>query len=378
VPDLLIIADSIRSPDMRHAVPVAIGDPFLYAERDGRASVLVASFERERVEALAAGLDVRTFEDAGVDELLTRGLSREEVGRELWLNACRLFGIERAAVPRTFPLGDGDHLRANGIELTVDQGLFDARRRRKNPEELAGIRRAQRAAEAGMAAGLDLLRRAVPANGGLAVDGDPLTCELLKLHVERAFGAHGASADEFIVSHGAQTAVGHDMGSGPIGRDDVVLFDLFPRDRESGCFADMTRTFALGEPADEIREYHRLCREALDRATAAVRPGARGREIHRLVCDFLHEHGHPTQLHKADGEVLEDGMYHATGHGVGLDVHEEPGIGRIGAELVAGDVIALEPGLYRHGYGGVRLEDIVLVTEDGAEILTEFPYDLKV
>ena len=378
MPDLLIIADSIRSPDMRHAVPVAIGDPFLYAERDGRASVLVASFERERVEALAAGLDVRTFEDAGVDELLTRGLSREEVGRELWLNACRLFGIERAAVPRTFPLGDGDHLRANGIELTVDQGLFDARRRRKNPEELAGIRRAQRAAEAGMAAGLDLLRRAVPANGGLAVDGDPLTCELLKLHVERAFGAHGASADEFIVSHGAQTAVGHDMGSGPIGRDDVVLFDLFPRDRESGCFADMTRTFALGEPADEIREYHRLCREALDRATAAVRPGARGREIHRLVCDFLHEHGHPTQLHKADGEVLEDGMYHATGHGVGLDVHEEPGIGRIGAELVAGDVIALEPGLYRHGYGGVRLEDIVLVTEDGAEILTEFPYDLKV
>ncbi len=378
MPDLLIIADSIRSPDMRHAVPVAIGDPFLYAERDGRASVLVASFERERVEALAAGLDVRTFEDAGVDELLTRGLSREEVGRELWLNACRLFGIERAAVPRTFPLGDGDHLRANGIELTVDQGLFDARRRRKNPEELAGIRRAQRAAEAGMAAGLDLLRRAVPANGGLAVDGDPLTCELLKLHVERAFGAHGASADEFIVSHGAQTAVGHDMGSGPIGRDDVVLFDLFPRDRESGCFADMTRTFALGEPADEIREYHRLCREALDRATAAVRPGARGREIHRLVCDFLHEHGHPTQLHKADGEVLEDGMYHATGHGVGLDVHEEPGIGRIGAELVAGDVIALEPGLYRHGHGGVRLEDIVLVTEDGAEILTEFPYDLKV
>lgn len=376
--DVLIIADSIRSPDMRHAVPVAIGDPFLYAERGGRASVVVASFERERVEALAMGLDVRTFEDAGVDELLMRGLSKEEVGRELWLKACRLLEIESAVVPRTFPLGDGDHLRANGIELTVDQDFFDERRRRKNPAELAGIRRAQGAAEAGMAAGLALLRRAVPANGGLAVDGDPLTCELLKLHVERAFGEHGASADEFIVSRGAQTAVGHDMGSGPIGRYDVVLFDLFPRDRESGCFADMTRTFALGEPSDEIREYHRLCREALDLATAAVRPGAHGREIHRLVCDFFHGHGFPTQLHKAGREVLEDGMYHATGHGVGLDVHEEPGVGRVGAELVAGDVIALEPGLYRHGYGGVRLEDLVLVTEDGAEILTDFPYDLEV
>src|SRR3990172_7118623 len=302
---------------MRHAVPVAIGPPFLYAERDGRASVVVASFERERIEALAMGLDVRTLEDAGVDELLTRGLSREEVWRGLWLSACRLLGIERAVVPRTFPLGDGDHLRANGIELTVDQNFFDARRRSKNGAELAGIRRAQRAAEAGMAAGLDLLRRAVPANGGLAVDGDPLTCELLKLHVERAFGDHGATAEEFIVSHGAQTAVGHDMGSGPIGRDDVVLFD------------------------------------------------------------FSHEHGHATQLHKPDGEVLEDGMYHATGHGVGLDVHEEPGLGRIGGVFVAGDVIALEPALYRHGYGGVRLEDLVLVTEDGCEVLTDFPYDLE-
>jgi len=377
VTDVLIIADSIRSPDMRHAVPVAIGDPFLYAERDGRASVVVASFERERIEALAMGLDVRTLEDAGVDELLTRGLSREEVGRELWLSACRLLGIERAVVPRTFPLGDGDHLRANGIELTVDQDVFDARRRRKNPAELAGIRRAQRAAEAGMAAGVDLLRRAVPANGGLAVDGDPLTCELLKLHVERAFGEHGATAEEFIVSHGAQTAVGHDMGSGRIAPDEPVLFDLFPRDRESGCYADMTRTFALGEPADEIREYHRLSREALALATAAVRPGVDGKDVHRLVCDFFHEHGHATQLHKADGEVLEDGMYHATGHGVGLDVHEEPGLGRIGGVFVAGDVIALEPALYRHGYGGVRLEDLVLVTEDGCEVLTDFPYDLE-
>ncbi len=375
--DVLIIADSIRSPDMRHAVPVAIGDPFLYAERDGRASVVVVSFERERLEALAMGLDVRPFEDAGVDELLTRGLSREEVGRELWLNACRLLGIESAVVPRAFPLGDADHLRANGVELTVDQDFFDARRRSKNAAELAGIRRAQRAAEAGMAAGLDLLRRAVPANGGLAVDGDPLTCELLKLHVERAFGEHGASADEFIVSHGAQTAVGHDMGSGRIAPNEPVLFDLFPRDRESGCYADMTRTFALGEPSDEIREYHRLSREALSLATEAVRPGVDGKDLHRLVCDFFHEHGYPTQLHKADGDVLEDGMYHATGHGVGLDVHEEPGVGRIGAELVAGDVIALEPALYRHGYGGVRLEDIVLVTEDGCEVLTDFPYDLE-
>ena len=100
-----------------------------------------------------------------------------------------------------------------------------------------------------MTAGLDLLRRAAANGSGLTVDGEPLTCELIKLHVERAFGEHGAAADEFIASHGAQTAIGHDMGSGPIEPGDIVLFDFFPRDRESGCFADMTRTFVVaGEP----------------------------------------------------------------------------------------------------------------------------------
>jgi Xaa-Pro aminopeptidase len=74
--------------------------------------------------------------------------------------------------------------------------------------------------------------------------------------------------------------------------------------------------------------------------------------------------------------VLKDGFYHSLGHGVGLEVHEQPTLGRGPGELVAGDVIAVEPGLYRHGYGGCRLEDLVHVTEDGAEVLTDYPYDL--
>ena len=248
----------------------------------------------------------------------------------------------------------------------------------KTEHELAGIRRACRAVEAGMAVGLELLKRASRSNGVLTLDGEPLTCERIKLEVERAFGEHGAAAEEFIVSHGAQTAVGHDGGSGPIASDDVVLFDLFPRDRESACYSDFTRTVALGSPSEELREYHRLAKEALDLAVAAVKPGVKGSDIHRQICDFFHEHGHKTQLHKQEGEVLVDGYFHATGHGVGLEVHEQPGVGRIESEpLVEGDVIALEPGLYRNGYGGVRLEDLILVTADGAEVLTSFTYDFE-
>jgi len=86
--------------------------------------------------------------------------------------------------------------------------------------------------------------------------------------------------------------------------------------------------------------------------------------------------GYPTARSKAAGSVLQDGFFHGLGHGVGLEVHEAPNLGRVADDLVAGDVITIEPGLYRKGYGGVRLEDLVLVTEDGYENLTDFPYDL--
>jgi len=377
VSEILVYADSLRSPEMRHEVPIAVPDPFLYAERDGKGSVVASSFELGRINEVAPHLEVLPLEEFGLDELYAQGLSRDEIELEVILRAARRFGLERASVPSTFPLEVADHLRANGIEVKADRELFIGRRRVKNEAELAGIRRAQRAAEGAMQAARELLRAAEPQNGGLVVDGVPLTCERLKLAVEQVFTEHGVFADEFIVSHGAQTAIGHDMGSGPIAPNEPICLDLFPRDRESGCYADMTRTFVVGEPSDELREYHKLCREALDRAVAAVKPGIPGKDLNRLACDIFEEHGFPTLLSKQPGEVLKDGFYHSLGHGVGLEVHEEPALGRGPGELIAGDVIAVEPGLYRNGYGGCRLEDLVRVTEDGAEILTDYPYDLK-
>jgi Xaa-Pro aminopeptidase len=376
VADVLIYADSLRSPEMRHEVPLAVPDAFLYAEHDGSRHVVASSFELDRIKAVAPDLELMPYEEFGLDELYAQGLSRDEIELEVVLRAARRFGIERAAVPSTFPLEVADHLRANGIEVIADREHFVRRRRVKNEAELAGIRRAQHAAEAGMTAARELLRSAEQQNGDLVLDGEPLTCERLKMAVEQAFTANGAFADEFIVSHGPQTAVGHEMGSGPIAPDEPVCLDLFPRDRESGCFADMTRVFVVGEPSEELAEYHRLCREALEASVAAVKPGVAGSELHRICSRVFEEHGYPTLLSKQPGEVLKDGFYHSLGHGVGLEVHEDPALGRGPGELVAGDVIAVEPGLYRHGYGGCRLEDLVLVTEDGSEVLTDYPYDL--
>src|SRR3954452_10488394 len=374
MPEVLVYADSIRSPEMRHEVPLAVPDAFLYAERDGRRVAVISSLEADRIREVAPEIEVRPLEAFGMDELLLSGMSREQVDNEIVLRACGALGITSAVVPSTFPLELADYLRENGVELRADGELFTRRRRVKTEAEIEGIRRAQRGAEAGMAVAREMLRTAERANGVLTLEGEPLTCERIKVAVERAFSEHGVAAEEFIVSHGPQTAVGHEMGHGPIAPGEPVVLDLFPRDRESGCYADMTRTFVVGEPDEELVRYQALCREALDLAVSQIRPGVAGRDLHRAVCELFQEHGFPTQLSKQPGEVLEDGFFHSLGHGVGLEVHEEPNLGRAGGELVAGDVITIEPGLYRKGFGGCRLEDLVLVTEEGGENLTRYPY----
>lgn len=377
MPDVLLIGDTERLHELRHEIPVPITDPFVYAEVGGARHVVIWSVEVPRIRDAGVDAVFHTQEELGLKELLERGLDRIALVNELWLRSVRLVGLESAVVPREFPLGAADHLRANGVELTVDQRFFDARRRVKTPAQLEGIRRAQKAAEAGMAAARGLLRSAEPRDGVLVLDGGPLTCERLKEEVHRAFERLGASADEAIVSHGPQTAIGHDAGSGPIAADDVLILDLFPRDRASGCYADMTRTFAVGDPGEEIRSWHALALRALEVAVAAIRPGVTGREVFDRVCDLFEAHGHPTMRTAPDGEPFQEGFYHGLGHGVGLAVHEQPGLGMLGEELVAGDVLAVEPGLYRPGLGGVRVEDLVLVTQDGCEVLTDFPYVLS-
>jgi Xaa-Pro aminopeptidase len=376
--DILICGDTIRTAELRHEVPLIVPDPFLYAEADGRRHAVIASIERSRVAALGNGLDVHAFEEYGYDELVVGGTDRAEAVLEVMARACRSLGVGSAAVPAEFPLSLADRLRADGIELAVDRGLFEGRRRVKSQAELAGIRRAQTAAEAGMRAAAQLLREAVRSGDGLLVGGQPVTCERIKEAIRDAVGRAGAIAGEtLIVSHGAQTASGHEMGSGPIQAREPVVIDLWPRDPESACFADMTRTFVVGEAPAELRRYHELTRESLARSLAAVRSGAAGREVHRISCEPYEQAGLPTLLSKRPGQVLEEGFYHSLGHGVGLEVHEAPTLGRSSDQLVAGDVVTLEPGCYRPGFGGCRLEDLVVVTEDGAEVLTDFPYELE-
>jgi Xaa-Pro aminopeptidase len=377
---VLIYGDTVRSPAMRHEVPLGIGDPFLYLEDNGRRGVITNVLEVDRIAAAAPDLDRLLVDALGIDDLIAEGLPREEIYREVFLRGAREFGIEAATVPPDFPIALADRMRSEGIELTPDDDEFDRRRRHKSAAEMAGIRRATEAGLAGLAECARMLREASIDGDGLRLDGEVLTSEIVRASVREVCARAGAPAPEDIIVAPMRPgdAIGHESGSGPLPANAPICIDLWPQDEASGCWSDMTRTFVRGEISDAVAGLHELVQLAHERACAAVRPGVPGVEVYGVACDVFEAAGHPTQRTKKPGETLQHGFYFGLGHGVGLEVHEAPALGRTGKEpLIAGDVIAVEPGTVDPDHGGMRVEDLLVVTEDGYENLTaSFPYDL--
>ena len=365
---LLMYGDTDRSADMFHRLPLLLMDPFLLVEVDGRKIAVQSVIERERVLALG-GVEVLDMTALGLDELLKAGHGWTQVGIEISARACRELGIRSAVVPPDFWAAVADRLREDGIEVRVDADFYERRRRVKTAHQVEGARRAQAAADAAMGEAARRLRE-LP---------EGLSSESVREAMQTVCRERGCTLDDdVIVAVNEQSSSGHESGSGPIVEGDRVLIDIWPRDLVSRCYADMTRTFVAGggEPDEELRRYWALSLEALEAVKKAVRPGIRGRELYDISCEVFEAAGIATQRTKEEGAILQDGYYHSLGHGVGLDVHEAPALGLSGEPLVAGDVIAVEPGCYRQGYGGCRLEDLILVTEDGGEVLTDFPYEL--
>jgi Xaa-Pro aminopeptidase len=375
-PALLIYGASETSAALRHEVRVPIMDAFLFARVDGRPHVMVSGLERSRVEGALPDAALYDINDLGFSELRESGLGSDEIWLELASRAAAAMGVREAVVDPELPVLVADRLRADGLVLTPDPGAFAARRRSKLDWEIDGIRSAQRAAEAGMAAATELLRRAEIDGDWLVVDGEQLLAESVRKALRDACAEHGAPTPPDVIVASVHQGFGHEPGLGPLPAHLPIQVDLWPRDEPSGCWADMTRTFVVGEPAPGVAAQEKLVREALEAARAGVKPGVTGRELHALVCDVFEAAGHRTQR-TGPGDNPEEGFQFSLGHGVGLEVHEQPGLGQAGREpLVAGDVIAVEPGLWEAEIGGVRFEDLLLVTADGCETLTDYPYDL--
>jgi Xaa-Pro aminopeptidase len=238
-------------------------------------------------------------------------------------------------------------------------------RRVPSSEELEGVRRAQAAAVAALGVLVELLRAARPVEGRLLLDREPLTSESLREAALAELRRAGADAGTITVAHGEQAADADTTGSGELAPGEPIVLDLYPRDARTGCHGDIARTVVVGDPPEELVAYHRLCREALEATARELRAGADAGALTRAARLVLH------------GNAFGGRHTHPLGHGVGRDPHTTPLLDEGGGRLAAGDVVAVEPGLYRLGFGGCRLEDLFLVGERDAERIAEAPFDLR-
>ena len=369
----------LTNAELRHEIGEPIMDPITFIEHEGRRIVVGTPLEESIFETREDVVDeFWNVNELGAQDLIRDpGFPQHLVDAELVLRALQKLGVNAVSVPPAFQTMLTDFLRSKNVQVEVDPQGWADRRRQKTPWELEGVERAQRAADTAILTAARMLRDAEPTRDGLLrFEGEILTAELLRIAMEAELLSQGAESQEILVHSGDACLNGHDQGTGPILPDTSCIIDCFPRDRRTGVFCDMTRTFVPGEPSPELEKLHADCCAALEIAFDAIRPGAT--DVYAKVADYFESRGHPTQRSHTASETLRTGFSHSLGHGVGLSVHEPPRMSRRPDELRAGDVVAVEPGLYFAGIGGVRLEDTVLVTDEGIVHLTDpYPYDLK-
>ena len=384
-PTLLIIAAPEHDATAYHLSGFLAPDPVIYLRvggESGKGYLAVSSMEYGRAKR-----DARADEVLSFDELDVMNLARELTsgGRALAAATARLLESLGAAnspvaVPPSLGVVYADELRARGLMVTPDAGLFAGLRRQKTEVEISYIERTQRAVEEACAHAVGILKESeVAEDGTLAYGGEPLTSERLRSEIDIELLRRGCVAEGTITAGGAQAADPHERGHGPLKAGESIILDIFPAYKASRYYADMTRTFVKGEPGEELQKMYDAVLESQEAALAMMGPGVNGRDVHQKVSDILHEAGYETLLHdQKPGEPLQRGFIHGTGHGVGLEIHEAPRVSTADEKLAPGDVVTIEPGLYYPEIGGVRIEDLVVVTEDGSRNLTRFPKEFRV
>jgi Xaa-Pro aminopeptidase len=381
---LLFYADGYKFPDVFHLTNFLSPDPIIALE-DGKEIVVVAnSLEEARVRKQSRATSVFNIDAFGAKELSARGISREELDANVIARFLASRGTKKVAVAAYFPLGMAERLRGLGIELEVANDLGE-RRRAKRPDEIEALEAAQRATEDAWQKGVDALKRTTAGKDKvLQLDGAPFTAERLRAIVEGRLLELGYASDGAIIAPGPQAADPHMIGTGPIHQGEPVVMDIFPQHKTTRYWADMTRTVSKGEPPADIVKMYEVVKRAQDAGIKALRPGVTGRSIHEMVEDIIFAAGYdtlrPGQQHgsRTNG-ALPRGFIHGLGHGVGLEIHEAPSVGRGGTSpLMVGDVVTVEPGVYDPEIGGVRLEDMLVITETGSRNLTRAPRQLIV
>ncbi len=367
----LIIASGEASYDLFYRTRFLTPDPVLYIETPAARTLFLSDLEVDRGQKQATVDQVvptRTFEER-----------LREAGKRATLPAiAALFlkdnHIDRVLTPFDLASGYARALEAEGIEVVVDRGELYPERSLKTPAEIRWVRETQEGVEESLHIALNLLRRAEIREGLLWLDGEYLTSERVKSCLKQEMLARNLLARHTIVAGGEQACDPHMEGSGPLPAHLPIVFDIFPSHEETRYFSDMTRTFFKGSVSPELLRNYQAVLDAQNKAIDLAGPGIDSKILHEAVVTHFDQMGYHTGL-RPDGRM--EGFFHGTGHGVGLEIHEAPRVGRSGEILAPGHIITVEPGLYYPGTGGIRIEDMLAITQTGADNLTTFPKDLK-
>jgi len=281
-------------------------------------------------------------------------------------------GYSSFEVPQAFSASIYQELLNLGVKVEIAKGELFAQRQIKNTEEIDQLREAAKVSEAGFARVREMLSASeVASDGVLHLDGKILTCEELRKEIRVATTQAGGGYNNPIAASGLQAADCHCLGYGPVKAGEMIVVDIFPRHDDNYMCGDISRTYVKGQASEKQQHIYDTVWEAFQASLKLFGPGAKLGDIDQAARDVLVKNGYETKL-REDG--LWQGCYCGIGHGLGLEVHEPPYIGRSDMELQVGHVMTLEPGLYIPEYGGCRVEDTLVITEDGYEFINTPEY----
>jgi len=367
----LIVAASDTDPDMLYATKFWAPDPFIFLERNGKRTLVLSDLEIDRGRKQADADEFVMFSEF---EREVQGKSRKAPPYEKVLaHFLKKRGVRSTIVPANFPLGYAQELAANKIRVRATNGLFWPEREAKSKKEVEMIGHALRITETGMRRAIEILKASKPGVGKrLHWSGKTLTSEMLRAEIDSAILRAGGIPNGTIVAGGDQSCDPHERGFGPLYANSLIILDVFPRDAKTGYFGDMTRTVLRGHASDAQRKLWETVKAGQALALKKIKAGVYGMTIHKAIRHFFAKQGYPTEVRKG----RRVGFFHGTGHGLGLEIHEYPRLQKV--TLKDRQVLTVEPGLYYPGVGGVRQEDVVVVTKRGCKILSRFPKQLEI
>lgn len=377
-PSILLYADS-SDPEMLYFSRFNAGDAY-FGFTDGRRKIGLASvLEYGRMVKESAFDEVLLLPEVQQAAAKRFRLPEGQLAgnRDVVRHLAKVYKIGDFLVGERFPAGLALQLRDAGVKLEAapPRGLFPSRVQ-KTAQEVEAIRQGNLGSAAGFRAVAKALKDSkVGAGGKLFLGGKVLTAERLRELIQIAALGQGGIALHTIVAPGDQACDCHDEGTGPIRAGELIVVDIFPRRPSDGYWGDMTRTFLKGKASDEQRRMVKAVRKAEQLAIGMIKPGVTGGAVHRAVEAHFEKEGYEAVKDSKQPE----GFFHGLGHGLGLEVHEEPFM-RPTAEwrFKKGMCVTVEPGLYYRGLGGCRWEDVVHVVPGGNELISKAPYTWEI